>query len=90
MRGVQIDFLIQTELSLCLVEVKRQKKIGREVIDEVMQKCKCLPRPRGMALRTALVYDGELAKSVVASGYFDAVVSSEELLGLAGGEGGNG
>ena len=41
-----------------------------------------LPLRRGLSVRIALVYDGELAPSVEASGYFDAIVSSRDLLGL--------
>lgn len=81
-RGVQVDLLIQANMSMCLVEIKRREKIGREIIDEMKEKCRRFPCPRGIALRTALVYDGELARSVEADGYFDAVVSARELLGL--------
>ena len=38
--------------------------------------------PKGMSVRTALVYDGELAASVEADGYFDAVIPVSRLLGL--------
>ena len=36
----------------------------------------------GVSLRTALVYDGELAPSVEADGYIDSVVSARRILGL--------
>ena len=36
----------------------------------------------GASIRTALVYSGELAPSVEAAGYFDAIVSFRRLLGL--------
>jgi hypothetical protein len=38
--------------------------------------------PKGFSVRTALVYDGELAPSVEADGYFDAIVPFSRLLGL--------
>ena len=38
--GVQIDLLIQTRRSMCIVEIKRRRDIGREVIDEMVEKTK--------------------------------------------------
>jgi len=81
-RGCQVDLLIQTNMSICIVEIKRKATIGREILDEVKRKCAGVPRRKDVAVRTALVYDGELVRSVEAEGYFDAVVSSRDLLGL--------
>lgn len=36
----------------------------------------------GCAVRAALVYDGELAETIPADGYFDAIVSFRRLLGI--------
>ena len=80
--GCQVDLLIQTNMSICIVEIKRRAKIGREILDEVKRKCARVPHRKDVAVRTALVYDGELARSVEAEGYFDAIVSSRDLLGL--------
>ena len=80
--GCQIDLLIQSRMSMFVVEVKRQSSIGREVIDEVREKCRRLPRPRDMSLHTALVYEGEIAPSIEADGYFDAIIPFSRLLGL--------
>ena len=80
--GCQIDLLVQTQSAMYVVEIKRKAQIGHEVIDEVREKCRLLPRSRGISLRTALVYSGELAKSVVAEGYFDAIVPFAQLIGL--------
>ena len=60
--------------------IKRQAHIGREVMDEVREKCRRLCKPENISLRTALVYDGELARSVEADGYFDAIVPFADLL----------
>lgn len=79
--GVQVDLLLQTRRSLVLVEVKRQREIGREVIDEMAEKVKRLPKRGGMSIRTALVYEGRLAPIVEADGYFDAVIPFARLLG---------
>ncbi|MBO7654227.1 MAG: ATPase, partial [Kiritimatiellae bacterium] len=76
----QIDLLLQAKRFVYVVEVKRQREIGREVIDEVEQKCKRLKLPSGVAVRTALVYDGHLAPSVEAEGYFDSIVEAKSLL----------
>lgn len=81
-KGCQIDLLIQTPETFCLVEIKRQNRIGLEIVAEMKEKCRLLPRPRGISLRTALVHSGELAPSVEASGYFDAIIPFPKLLGL--------
>ncbi len=81
-KGLQVDLLLQTRQSVCIVEIKRQRHIGREIVAEVEEKCRRLARPAGVSLRTALVYDGELAPSVEADAYFDALVPARRLLGL--------
>ena len=81
-KGVQVDLLLQTRRALVLVEVKRQREIGREVIDEMVEKVKRIPKRRDMSVRTALVYEGRLAPIVEADGYFDAIVPFGRLLGL--------
>ena len=80
-KGVQIDLLVQTRRSICLVEIKRRWEIGREVIEEMAGKVAALPRRRGVSIRTALVYEGHLAPIVEADGYFDAIVPFSRLLG---------
>ena len=72
--GVQVDMLLQTKHTMYLIEVKRQRHIGREVIGEVEEKVRKLPCRKGVSVRTALVYEGELAPIVEADGYFDAVI----------------
>ncbi len=81
--GLQIDLLIQTRRSLCIVEMKRRREIGREAIDEVADKVRKLPRRKDVSVRTALVYEGHLAPIVEADGYFDSVIPFRRLLGLA-------
>lgn len=80
--GCQIDLLVQTAAALHVVEIKHQATIGREVIDEVREKCRRLPHATGVSIRTALVYSGELAKSVEAEGFFDAIVPFARLIGI--------
>lgn len=78
--GCQIDLLIQSKRFWYVVEIKRKRSIGREVIDEVERKVLRLPHPKSVSIRTALVYEGELSKAVEGDGYFDAIVPIEKLL----------
>ncbi len=80
--GLQIDLLLQTRHSNYVVEIKRKREIGREVIDEVERKIEKLSTPRGKSARPVLVYDGILAPIVETEGYFDAIVPFSRLLGL--------
>ena len=68
--------------AICIVEIKRQREIGREVIDEVSEKVRRVPHRDGISVRTALVYEGHLAPIVEADGYFDAVIPFSRLLRL--------
>ena len=77
--GVQIDLLYQTQRAACVVEIKRRREIGSEIVDEVARKVKRLPLRSGMSVRTALVYDGELAPSVEADGWFDFLIPASHL-----------
>ena len=81
-RGLQIDLLIQTSRVVYIVEVKRRIKIGREVENEIAEKVAAFPKRRGMSIRTALVYEGELDEAVVRSGAFDVVLPFSRLLGI--------
>lgn len=79
-RGVQVDLLLQTRRSIYLVEVRRRNELGHEVVDEMDEKVSRIRRPRGVSLKTALVYDGHLAKTVEADGYFDAVIDIRDIV----------
>lgn len=81
-KGVQIDLLARGRRVACVVEVKRRRELGREIIDEVDEKVRAVKWPEGMAVRTALVYEGRLSPGVEADGYFDAMVPFGRLLGL--------
>lgn len=78
--GVQIDLLVQTHRSVCLVEIKRKREIGREVIDEMIERVRRFPRKDDVSVRTALIYEGHLAPIVEADGYFDAIIPFDDLL----------
>ncbi len=80
--GYQIDLLLQTKRSQCIVEIKRRASIRKSIIDEVAAKIAKMKRSSDMSIRAALVYDGELAETVPADGYFDAIIPFRRLLGL--------
>ena len=82
-KGVQIDLLVQTRKSMYVVEIKRKGRIGESIESEVAAKVARLRHPKGISIRTALVYEGELAPVVRGNGYFDAIVSASDLLGMA-------
>ena len=73
---------VKSSIAYCVVEIKRRREIGREVIDEVAEKVRRIPHRDGISVRTALVYDGHLAPIVEADGYFDAVIPFRRLLGI--------
>ena len=78
--GVQVDLMLQTRRSIYVVEVKRRNELGHEVVDEMEEKISRIRRPRGVSMKTALVYDGHLAKTVEADGYFDAVIDIRDVM----------
>ena len=80
LRGCQIDLLVQTERTVFVVEIKRRKEIGSGVMDEVKAKVDALGVPRGLSVRTALVYDGKLSPSIESERYFDFIVDAKTLL----------
>ena len=81
-RGLQIDLLIQTEHTAMLVEVKNRYRIDSAIESEIKEKLRRFPSRRTISLRTALVYDGELAPSVTQSGIFDMIIPFSQLLRL--------
>ena len=81
-KGLQIDLLIQTRRSQCVVEIKRKNTIGRGIVDEVAEKIRRLKHAPDSSVRAALVYEGELAETVPADGYFDAIIPFRRLLGM--------
>ena len=78
-RGCQIDLLIQTQRMLMVVEIKRRREIGGSIADEVAEKVKRLKRSRDLSVRTALIYEGELSKTIAADHYFDFLIPGDKL-----------
>ena len=79
-KGCQIDLLLQTESSVCIVEIKRRKEIGLEVEREIREKVARLAVKRGVSVRTALVYEGNLSPRLEATAYVDHLVDFSSLL----------
>ena len=73
----QIDLMIQTQRKIMVVEIKRRREIGHEIIDEVDEKVRKLKFGSRLSLRTALVYDGMLSPSVAADRYFDFLIPAD-------------
>ena len=78
-QGLQVDLLVQTRRSVCIVEVKRKNEIDESVEKEVAEKLRRLSVPDGVSKRTALVYEGNLAPVVRGNGFFDALISADDL-----------
>ena len=79
--GVQIDLLVQTPKTYFVVEIKRKRRIGVEIEQEVEEKVSRLRVRKGVSVRTALVYQGELDAQVREDGYFSAIIDAGSLLG---------
>ena len=79
-KGCQIDILVQAKRSICVVEIKRRREIGAEVMKEVAEKVARLRLADGLSVRTALVYEGDLAPSIPEEGFFDFIVPAARLL----------
>ena len=76
----QIDLLIQAKHTLYVCDVRCRSRIDQGIIEEVSRKIQALRVPRGISVRPALVYEGELDPGIQAEGYFDALVSFQDLL----------
>ena len=79
-RGVQVDLLLQTRRSIYLIEIKRRNELGYEVVDEMDEKISRITRPHGVSIKTALVFAGNLAKTVEADGYIDAIIDIRDII----------
>ena len=79
-KACQIDLLIRTKSALYIVETKVREKIDASVIDEVREKIIRLKVPKSLAVRSALVYQGELEPSLKDSDYFDHLITFKQLL----------
>jgi uncharacterized protein len=79
-KACQIDLLIHTRHSLYICEMKASERITASVIDQVKEKALRLAVPKGISIRTVLIFEGEIEPSVLQQGYFDYLVPFKELL----------
>ena len=63
-----------------VVEIKRRREIGVEIVEEVSRKVANLKTRPGVSVRTALVYCGNLSPVVPAEGFFDVLTDAHDLL----------
>ena len=67
---------------MIVVEIKRCKEIGYEVVDEVSEKVMRLAYDKTLSVRTALVFDGRLSPRVEADRFFDFIIPADRLFGV--------
>ena len=79
-QGCQIDLLLRTRRSLYVFEIKFRKQIEASIVDEVQEKVKRLKLPKGLSVRTGLIYMGQLAPEIDGKDDLDFLVPTEELL----------
>jgi AAA+ ATPase superfamily predicted ATPase len=79
-KACQIDLLIHTKYSLYVCEIKTGARITADVIDEVREKVLRLAVPKGISVRTVLIYEGDIEPALPRQGYFDYLVPFEDLL----------
>ena len=63
-----------------MCEIKFQKKINRNVINEIDKKIAILKKPKNISIRPVLIYEGEISESVVKSDFFDKTIHFGKLL----------
>jgi hypothetical protein len=78
--GCQIDLLIQMRRTVYVVEIKRRKFIGPEIMEEIAAKVQRLQVAKGVSIRTALVYDGKLSPQIEAEHGFDVLIPVSRLM----------
>jgi len=79
-QGCQIDLLLRTNQSLYVFETKFRQRIPAKVIAEMKEKVRRLHPPRGLSVRTGLIYEGKLDIEIPRSDYFDFLIPAADLL----------
>ena len=80
--GVQIDLLVQLPKCVYVIEVKRQKHLTQAIEEEVSRKIDRLTLPKGKSVKTVLIYEGDLNRSLEEDGFFDFVLPIDRLLSI--------
>ena len=63
-----------------VVEIKRRKFIGPEIMEEIAAKVQRLQVAKGVSVRTALVYDGKLSPQIEAEHGFDVLIPVSKIM----------
>ncbi|MDD5673749.1 MAG: AAA family ATPase [Chitinivibrionales bacterium] len=79
-KACQIDLLIHTRHSFYICEIKAGGRLTAGIIEEVKEKVLRLAAPKGVSVRTILVYEGEIDPGISRQGYFDYLVPFQGLL----------
>jgi hypothetical protein len=82
-KACQIDLLIDTKYAVYICEIKLRAKLPLPIIDEVAEKAARLKLDRTRSLRRVLIYLGELAPGIEASGAFDQLIPFDQFLQAA-------
>ena len=80
--GVQVDLLLQMKSAVYVIEVKHQTRIDSSIEREMREKISRISFAGEKSKRVVLVHAGEIDAKIAEDGYFDAIVSDRELLGL--------
>lgn len=75
----QVDLLIHTKYTLYVCEIKFKRKIGRDVIDEVISKIPKIKVPSTMTVRPVLIYEGELSSQIPRENFFSHIIKLDDL-----------
>ena len=79
-KSTQVDLLIQCKNTIYLCEIKLRNTITSSVIDDMKAKISRINIPSTTTIRPVLIYVGSLESAVEKSGFFDCLLSFDELL----------
>jgi len=79
-KGCQIDLLIQTIHTIYVCEIKLRKIISASVIGEVKEKIARLKVNSRQSIRPILIFEGDLAPSILEGHFFSELISFSSLL----------
>lgn len=75
-----MDLLIQCRHTVYICEIKFGQKISRDILDEVSEKIRRLPLPKGISIRPVLIYQGELSPQIAQADFFTHLISFDQFL----------
>jgi uncharacterized protein len=78
-KGCQIDLLIQTKRTLYVIEIKFRQQIEKRVVAEIHKKVDSLANTKNYSIRTGLIFQGELAQSILDENLIDFAIPVADL-----------